>query len=94
MKVLFRSVASSVMKVYMNQFVGKKWILVYFQVLGLHSVHKNAFHYRLLLILSFFISYVIAICFKTFEREYDSVTGVVSLLESRLIIIKVELPID
>lgn len=67
----------------MNQFVGQKWILVYFQVLGLHSVHKNAFLYKILLILSFLTSYVIAIYFKTFEREYSSVTGVVSLLESR-----------
>lgn len=73
------------MKLYMNQFIAKKWILVYFQALGLHSVHKNALLYNILLILSFFSSYVIAISFKTFEREYGSVTGVVSLIESSFI---------
>lgn len=85
---------SSAMKLYMNQFVGHKWILVYFQVLGLHSVHKNAFLYKILLIVSFLISYVIAIYFKTFERDYDSVTGVVSLLESKFINIDGKLPFD
>lgn len=88
-KVHSCSVVFNQINYHMNQFIGNKWILLYFQALGLHSdsLHKNAYLYKILLILLFLMSYFIAIYFKTFGREYGSITGVVSLLESSIDII-------
>jgi hypothetical protein len=63
-----------------------KFIFNYFKCLGLHKIKTRKFKYfSTFLGILFLISWALGIYFATFQDNYESVIGVVSVIECELI---------